>query len=90
MRKASPWSDHILPRADVYLVYLQNLVLGELLPKHGIVFLPLDAPWVEDGQVRGRGHGYIHADAAGVELERTAIIGEAFLTRMDYILRCLE
>lgn len=61
------------------------MVLRELLPRYGIVFLPLDVLWVEDGQLRGRGHTY--GTAMDADLDR---VGEIFLTRMDYILRYLE
>lgn len=59
------------------------MVLRELLPRYGIVFLPLDIPQVED--LRARGHEHRDSD-----LEWTAGIGEAFLTGMDYVLRYLE
>lgn len=72
----------MLSHADARLVYLQNMVLRELLPRYGIVFLPLDVPWVEDAQARGHGQD--------VDLERMVAIEEAFLTGMDYILRYLE
>jgi len=71
------------------LVYLQNILLRELLPRYGIVFLPLNLPWV-GAQDRGHGHGYPHDVAVGVDLERTEAIGEAFLTGLDYVLRFLE
>lgn len=70
-------------------MYLENMVLKELLPRYGIVFLPLDEPWVEGAQVRGHGYGYSHS-TADVELERTVAIGDAFLTGVDYVLRYLN
>lgn len=72
------------------LVYLQNIVLRELLPRYGIVFLPLDAPWVVDTRARGYGYRYAHGAAIDIDMERTAVIGEAFWTGMDYVLRYLE
>ncbi|KAF8448675.1 hypothetical protein L210DRAFT_855300 [Boletus edulis BED1] len=72
-------------------VYLENMVLREILPRYGIVFLPLDVLWVEDAQARGHGCGRSHgAVDTDVDLERTSAIGEAFLTGIDYVLQYLE
>ena len=79
----------MLSHTDACLVYLQNIVLRELLPRYGIAFLPLDTPWVGDVQVRGHPHGSFH-DAIDFDLERMVVIEEAFLTGTDYILRYLE
>lgn len=65
------------------------MVLRELLPRYGIVFLPLNLPWV-GVRDRGHGHGYPHDVAIDADLERTAAIGESFLTGLDYVLRFLE
>ena len=64
------------------------MVLREVLPRYGIVFLPLDVPWVEGSQDHGQGRGY-YQGVTDVELERTAAIGEAFLAGMDHVLRYL-
>lgn len=90
MHKASEWSSRKSSHADTHIVYLQNMVLRELLPRHGIVFLPLDVPWVEDDLTRRGGHRDTHGTAIDVDLERTAAVGEAFLTKIDYALRYLE
>ncbi|KAF8547621.1 hypothetical protein OG21DRAFT_1501476 [Imleria badia] len=71
-------------------VYLENMVLRELLPRYGIVFLPLDVPWVEDAQARGHGYGYYSHGAIDVDLERAMAIGDAFLRGLDYVLRSLD
>lgn len=83
--KASSWGNHMLSHADVRPVYLQNKVLREILPRYGIVFLPLEGLWAEDAETRGRRDA--HGSAVDVSLER---VGETFLTRLDYVLRYLE
>ncbi|KAG8221344.1 hypothetical protein J3R82DRAFT_1513 [Butyriboletus roseoflavus] len=62
----------------------------ELLPQYGIVFLPLDIPWIEDARACRHGHKDSHDAATDVDLEQMGAIGEAFLTGMDYVLRYLE
>ncbi|KIJ65853.1 hypothetical protein HYDPIDRAFT_39032 [Hydnomerulius pinastri MD-312] len=70
-------------------VFLQNCVLRELLPRHGITFLPLNIPWSE----------YVHFHHSSIvprslpediEYGRSEAIGEAFLTGFDHILRYLD
>lgn len=89
MHKASTWFNYTLSRTDARTVYLENMVLRELLHQYGIVFLPLNPPWVEGAEAREHRRVYPR-DAIDVDTERTITIGQAFLTGMDYILRYLE
>ncbi|KIJ15464.1 hypothetical protein PAXINDRAFT_99349 [Paxillus involutus ATCC 200175] len=72
-------------------VYLQNSVLKELLPQHGIAFLPLNIPWSRYTHLHGRQYfGNASHISLGTEMQRIEVIGETFLTGLHYILRFLE